>query len=102
MVLVLPKDHPSTCPPFSFLVCHQSDFLLAQKENLIPPSTQFSQGEFEDFIRCFRTRIEEAVSHCEFGWVRLTRLNGLSGSFYPMFPKAGDLTRASLPRAVLA
>ena len=59
---------------YSHLIRHDSDFLIAQKSNLIPKGIEFT--DFQRFIRCFRKIEDRAVSpRYHFGQFRLTRLN---------------------------
>ncbi|EFX06519.1 hypothetical protein CMQ_6840 [Grosmannia clavigera kw1407] len=47
---------------YAHLIRHRSDFLIAQKENLIPPSENLTYGEFKAFIRYFRSVSDDQVS----------------------------------------
>ena len=59
---------------YSYLICHESDFFIAQKSQLIPSS--ISWAEFCVFISRFDTIADSDVSkRYTFGELRLTRLN---------------------------
>ncbi len=59
---------------YSFLVRHESDFLIAQRTDLIPKDISYQ--DFRRFILPFRSIPDEAVSpRYHFGQLRLTRLN---------------------------
>ncbi|KAI0862793.1 hypothetical protein F4860DRAFT_502297 [Xylaria cubensis] len=71
---------------YAYLIRHPSDFIIAQKENLIPPTTnELCHSEFEAFIQNFRVNSDERVSpRWHFGQIRLTWLNWAVRIFQPM------------------
>ncbi|RSL82716.1 hypothetical protein CEP52_016897 [Fusarium oligoseptatum] len=59
---------------YSFLIRHESDFIIAQKANLLPKYISFQR--FQAFIQPFRSMSDDHVSHrYQYGQFRLTRLN---------------------------
>ncbi len=59
---------------YSFLIRHESDYLIAQRADLIPK--EITYHEFRRFILPFRSIPDEYVSpRYHFGQLRLTRLN---------------------------
>ena len=59
---------------YSFLIWHESDYLIAQRADLIPKDIPYQ--EFRRFILPFRSIPDEHVSpRYHFGQIRLTRLN---------------------------
>ncbi|KAI0099736.1 hypothetical protein GGR51DRAFT_534946 [Nemania sp. FL0031] len=59
---------------YSFLIRHESDFIIAQKANLLPKYISFQR--FQKFIQPFRSLNNYDVSHrYHYGQFRLTRLN---------------------------
>ena len=59
---------------YSFLIWHESDYLIAQRADLIPKDISYQ--EFKRFILPFRSIPDEYVSpRYHFGHFRLTRLN---------------------------
>ena len=59
---------------YSFLICHESDYLIAQRADLIPKDITYQ--EFRRYILPFRSIPDEYVSpRYHFGQLRLTRLN---------------------------
>jgi len=61
---------------YAYLIRHRSDFHIAQKEDLIPPSEKLQYGAFEKFIRNFRSVQDDQVSpRWEFGQFRLMWLD---------------------------
>ncbi|RYP09069.1 hypothetical protein DL765_008591 [Monosporascus sp. GIB2] len=59
---------------YSFLIRHESDFIIAQKANLLPKYISFQR--FQSFIQPFRLIADDYVSHrYQYGQFRLTRLN---------------------------
>ena len=59
---------------YSFLILHESDYLIAQRADLIPKDIPYQ--EFRHFILPFRSIPDEHVSpRYHFGQLRLTRLN---------------------------
>lgn len=59
---------------YSYLIRHESDYLIAQRADLIPKD--ISYRDFRRFILPFRSISDEAVSpRYHFGQLRLTRLN---------------------------
>ncbi|KAI1752452.1 hypothetical protein F4782DRAFT_116478 [Xylaria castorea] len=59
---------------YGFLIQHESDFIIAQKANLLPKYVSFQR--FQKFIRPFRSLNDDDVSHrYRYGQFRLTRLN---------------------------
>ena len=90
---------------YSFLVQHESDYLIAQRADLIPKDTSYR--EFRRFILPFRSISDEAVSpRYQFGLLRLTRLNyavnlllhlsmqgTIFGGYYERYRQTGDCLR---------
>jgi hypothetical protein len=59
---------------YSYLVRHESDFVMAQEARLIPKDIDYSS--FRRFIAPFRALLDSEVSpRYEYGQLRLTRLN---------------------------
>ncbi|KAI1172760.1 hypothetical protein F4777DRAFT_590326 [Nemania sp. FL0916] len=59
---------------YSFLIRHESDFIIAQKANLLPKYVSFER--FQRYIRPFRLlRDDEVSERYHHGQFRLTRLN---------------------------
>lgn len=59
---------------YSFLIRHESDFIIAQRNNLLPKYVSFLR--FQQFIRPFRSICDDQVAHrYQYGQLRLTRLN---------------------------
>ena len=59
---------------YSFLIQHESDFIIAQKLNLLPKYLSFQK--FQRFIQPFRSIPDDQVAHrYQYGQFRLTRLN---------------------------
>jgi hypothetical protein len=59
---------------YSYLVLHESDFVMAQEARLIPKDVDYSS--FRRFIAPFRALLDSEVSpRYEYGQLRLTRLN---------------------------
>lgn len=59
---------------YSFLIKHESDFIIAQKSNLLPKYVSFYR--FQKFICKFRELEDKNVSHrYQYGQLRLDRLN---------------------------
>jgi len=59
---------------YSFLIQHESDFVAAQKSNLLPKYVSFLR--FQRFIRRFRALRDDEVSpRYHYGQLRLNRLN---------------------------
>jgi hypothetical protein len=59
---------------YSFLIRYESDFIIAQKANLLPKYVSFQR--FQKFIRRFRSLHDDDVSHrYQYGQFRLTRLD---------------------------
>ncbi|KAI0537880.1 hypothetical protein GGR58DRAFT_513512 [Xylaria digitata] len=58
---------------YSFLIQHESDFIIAQRANLLPKYVSFQH--FQKFIQPFRSIHDNDVSHrYHYGQFRLTRL----------------------------
>ncbi|KAI1131403.1 hypothetical protein F5Y10DRAFT_66296 [Nemania abortiva] len=77
---------------YGFLIRHESDFIIAQRANLLPQYISF-QG-FQKFIQSFRFVNDDDVSHrYRYGQFRLTRLNWavriicIIRIIYPVHPK---------------
>ncbi|KAI0898020.1 hypothetical protein F4806DRAFT_387088 [Annulohypoxylon nitens] len=61
---------------YSFLIRHESDFIIAQRNNLLPKYVSFQK--FQVFIQPFRSIRDDQVAHrYQYGQLRLTRLNWL-------------------------
>ncbi|KAF5676589.1 hypothetical protein FHETE_2085 [Fusarium heterosporum] len=83
----------STCRPhaigfmrtYAYLIRHRSDFTIAQREDLIPPTTENIQhSQFEAFIKEFKAFSNDEVSpRWHFGQLRLTWLNWAVRIFQP-------------------
>ncbi|TGJ79923.1 hypothetical protein E0Z10_g8834 [Xylaria hypoxylon] len=59
---------------YSFLIQHESDFIIAQRANLLPKYVSFQR--FQKFIQPFRSVHDDDVSHrYQYGQFRLTRLD---------------------------
>ena len=59
---------------YSFLILHESDYLIAQRADLIPQDISYQ--DFKRYILPFSTILDEDVSpRYHFGQIRLTRLN---------------------------
>ena len=59
---------------YSFLIRHESDYLIAQRADLIPKDISYQ--DFKRYISPFRAILDEDVSpRYHFGQLRLTRLN---------------------------
>lgn len=59
---------------YSFLIRHESDFIVAKQNNLLPEGIKFQ--DFQTFIKPFRSMGDDHVSHrYQYGQFRLTRLN---------------------------
>ena len=59
---------------YSFLIRHESDYLIAQRADLIPKDISYQ--DFQRYILPFRAILDEHVSpRYHFGQLRLTRLN---------------------------
>ena len=59
---------------YSFLIRHESDFIIAQKANLLPKYVSFQR--LQRFLQPFRSVQDHQVSHrYQYGQFRLTRLN---------------------------
>jgi hypothetical protein len=59
---------------YGYLIKHESDFLVAKNNNLIPQGVSYTQ--FQYFIHAFRRLPDLAVSpRYEYGHIRMTRLN---------------------------
>jgi hypothetical protein len=67
---------------YSYLVAHESDFRIAKTLNLIHEDLDYA--DFQDFMHCFRSISDEAVSRrYHYGQFRLTRLNWAVRLFHP-------------------
>ncbi|KIL94201.1 hypothetical protein FAVG1_02763 [Fusarium avenaceum] len=72
---------------YAYLIRHRSDFQIAQREDLIPQSERLLHGEFEAFIRHFRSIPDDQVSpRWEFGQLRLRWLDWAVRIFQPRVP----------------
>ncbi|KAI0490388.1 hypothetical protein F4859DRAFT_457931 [Xylaria cf. heliscus] len=59
---------------YSILIQHESDFIIAQRANLLPKYISFQR--FQKFIQPFRSVYDDEVSHrYHYGQLRLTRLD---------------------------
>lgn len=59
---------------YSFLIRHESDFIIAQRANLIPKYVSFQR--FQKFMQPFRSVQDKEVSHrYQYGQFRLSHLN---------------------------
>ena len=90
---------------YSFLIRHESDYLLAQRADLIPKDISYE--DFKHYILPFRAILDEDVSpRYHFGQLRLTRLNlavqlwrppSVRGAIVPFYHKrtwqTGDFLR---------
>ncbi|KAI0007699.1 hypothetical protein F4779DRAFT_642682 [Xylariaceae sp. FL0662B] len=81
---------------YAYLIRHQSDFVIAKEENLIPESKNLHYKDFENFIQNAREIKDHDVSlRWEFGQLRLNRLNCAVRLFQPVTtpPRVGILQR---------
>ncbi|KAI0376670.1 hypothetical protein F5Y04DRAFT_292422 [Hypomontagnella monticulosa] len=59
---------------YGFLIRYESDFIIAQRANLLPKYVSFQQ--FQKFVEPFRSYRDDEVAHrYQYGQLRLTRLN---------------------------
>ncbi|EPE08330.1 hypothetical protein F503_01113 [Ophiostoma piceae UAMH 11346] len=73
---------------YAFLIQHQSDFAIAQREGLLPPAGRLTFAGFEAFIKAFRHAPDDEVSlRWHFGQLRLNWLDWAVRIFRPHIPK---------------